>query len=155
MCRNLVNDSSVVSSDHTLAQDSGIPPDTIVKAKSLAESNHTIFVCGWRYDGLIRRLFPEFLHTVELELDTQSSADSLLILGIYGPCLHKPRRRSYTLSWLANTWNGKVLLVNSENTERMKILQIPDQLFRIGMYPESNHSVYVFYVSLALDWRIQ
>jgi hypothetical protein len=28
-------------------------------------------------------------------------------------------------------------------------------LFRIGMYPESNHSVYVFYVSLALDWRIQ
>jgi hypothetical protein len=126
-----------------LQNNASLLPETTMKPNH--ESNKTIFVCGYPLGGLVRRLFPDFVHTATLDHHTQqSSSDSILVHGLYGPCLDK---RDIT-PWLSQQWNGKVLLVNGENIEGRPIL--PENLFRIGMFPDSYNSVHVLYLAIVL-----
>ena len=138
------DDSGQEPSSFDPRSNSGIPRNSILKANN--ESTKTIFVCGWRYDGLVASLFPEFV-PVDLGRKTPSTPDSLLFLGIYGQCLSRKTYSMYTVRWIRKNWKGKVLVVNAENVQE-KPIRMPASLFRIGMFPESDRSVYVLYLAI-------
>ena len=124
----------------------GIPQDTVVNANN--ESKKILFVCGWRYQGLESSLFPEFVPN-SLGKKTPSTSDSLLLLGIYGTCLSRKTYSRLSVKWIRKNWKGKVLVVNAENVAE-KPIRMPETLFRIGMFPESDRSVYVLYMAIFL-----
>lgn len=131
-----------------LQNNSDMPRKAIVNA--IDQSMKTIFACGWPYPDLLRRLFPEFVHTVRIKHSTQSSADSLLVHGFMGPCLGaKMREPSTPLYWMSQNWNGKVLVINVENENRIPI-DMPANLFGIGMSPDTDRSIYVPFFAISL-----
>jgi Glycosyltransferase family 10 (fucosyltransferase) C-term len=144
-----VQDNLEPEQSDDLQKKSGKPQEAIVTAND-AIKNKTMFVCGWPNGDLASHLFPEFVHTVHLRRSTQSSADSLLVHGFMGPCLRaRTRQPSAPLQWMAQNWKGKVLVTNVENTNRIPI-DMPENLFGLGMSPDSDRFVYVSFFAIAL-----
>ena len=112
------------------------------------ESNKTLYISGHDRGSLANYLFPEFALLKRLKLDTVSTKNSLLLHGLFGPC---PSNRKYPkakfIEWISQQWRGKALAVNGEgaiNTNR------PSNIYQIGMVGDSNRSVHVFFLAIAM-----
>lgn len=114
--------------------------------------NRTLFVCGFDRGRLKDYLFPEFGSDVgRLNAKTPNDEHSFLLFGHGGLC--RPRRGAPKLphighKWVHDNWKGTALFVNGEGKGMADTRG--NNTFQIGVVPDSNRSVHVLFLAMAL-----